>query len=277
MTEATAEDYRWWERLTFIVDNSKSMEGARIAAVKTVLHNRVDDLAGRVDEGVEFRLDVFNDASALNGKVFIGQFYPDFIHPVIDDKLGTIVSPDPGCDVEAFPALQQAVDGETSVDAWLFTDSYPAPTAAPVEAMRAELTSQDVRATFALLQGPGVPCPGDPARQAQLQRQLSFFGSPGPTEPPHSIVPYLLTAIATGGQFLFVSEDQLEDAAQILQAQIDRTAGQGAGATMSAITLPIASTGWRLGNTSGSTAVRWARHSPTDRAGWAPQTRTTST
>src|SRR4030065_1718050 len=41
------------------------------------------------------------------------------------------------------------------------------------------------------------------------------------------IVPYLLTAINSGGLFLYVDETQVEDAADILRSQITNSAGAG--------------------------------------------------
>jgi hypothetical protein len=44
---------------------------------------------------------------------------------------------------------------------------------------------------------------------------------------PGGIVPYLLTAINSGGLFLYVDETQVENAADILRAQITNSAGAG--------------------------------------------------
>ncbi len=44
---------------------------------------------------------------------------------------------------------------------------------------------------------------------------------------PGGIVPYLLTALNSGGQFLYVDSSQVEDAADILRAQITNSAGAG--------------------------------------------------
>ncbi len=44
---------------------------------------------------------------------------------------------------------------------------------------------------------------------------------------PGGLVPYLLTAITSGGQFLYVDSSQVADAADILRAQITNSAGAG--------------------------------------------------
>ena len=59
-------DYRWWDRLAFIIDNSKSMAGQRIDAIKEVLQNEVDDLFNERPKGVEVRLETFNNTSSTN-------------------------------------------------------------------------------------------------------------------------------------------------------------------------------------------------------------------
>ena len=239
-TQSTAQalepnpgEYGWWERVSYIVDNSQSMAGDRLNAIKTVLQEQVDDLFATETEGVELRLDTFNNTSATNQTVFTGQFYPQNIKPAIAG-LSPTATADGACPVDAFGALKQTVAGESNLDTWLFTDGYPAATSAPLENFRAELVNRDIHSSFAVLQtvgGGACLSPGSTPelvlRQQQLQRQLVFMAGPAPSEPSDSIVPYLLTAQATGGQFLFVEEGQMDSAAEILQAQLSHNAGAG--------------------------------------------------
>lgn len=232
-TTATADDrYRWWARVAYLVDTSASMAGTRLAAVKSVLQEQVDTLFQRAPKGVEFSLDTFTNVTPRTQAVFTGQFYPNLIKPTIAGLM-TTTDPDLQCTVDAFGALQQAVAGNTALNAWLFTDTYPSATVTPLETLRAQLVARNINASFAVLLDKGAGChppapaPAQLARQQQLQRQLIGSAGLAPTAPAPSIVPYLLTALATGGQFLFVDEGQMAAAAQILQAQLDHTAGAG--------------------------------------------------
>lgn len=227
---ATADDsYRWWARVAYLVDTSASMAGARLSAVKTVLQEQVDTLFQRAPKGVEFSLDTFTNGTPRNQTLFTGQFYPTLIKPTLAG-LTTTTAPDTPCAVDAFGALQQAVAGSTDLNAWLFTDNYPSATVTPLETLRAQLVARNIKASFAVLLDKAAGACSSPAylaRQQQLQRQLTANAGLAPTEPASSLVPYLLTALATGGQFLFVDEGQMAAAAQILQAQLNHTAGAG--------------------------------------------------
>lgn len=223
------ERYRWWSRVAYIVDTSASMAGARLSSVKTVLQEQVDTLFQRSPQGVEFRLDTFTNNTPLNQTVFTGQFYPTLIKPVLAG-LTPSSAPDAPCAVDAFGALQQAVAGNRDLNTWLFTDNYPSATVTPLETLRAQLVASNIKASFAvLLDKVAGPCasPAELARQQQLQRQLLTNAGLAPTAPASSLVTYLLTALATGGQFLLVDESQMAAAVQILQAQLNHTAGAG--------------------------------------------------
>jgi hypothetical protein len=230
---ATTTDFRWWQRVAYLIDNSASMAGDRLNAIKTVLSEQVDDLFAEHPKGVEFRIDTFNNASPTNQTLLSGQFFPNDIKPTIA-AIAPIADPDTLCPVETFGALKQTVANQSNLDVWTFTDNVPTPTLAPLENFRAELVNRDISASFAILQNfGGAPCSPPPpnpqirTRQLQFQRQWLFTAGNAPTEPDNSIVPYLLTAQATGGQFLFVEQNQMESAAQILQAQLSHNAGAG--------------------------------------------------
>ena len=232
--QAGAGSYGWWERVAYIVDNSKSMEGERLNAIKDVLQGQVDDLFAEVPEGVELKMDTFNNTSSTNQQIFAGKFYPTDVKPAIAALTASAAADGGACPVDAFGALKQTVAGESGMEAWLFTDNYPQATLAPLENFRAELVNRDVSASFAVLQtvGDGSCLSGGPTpqlllRQKQLQRQLLFAAGPAPSEPSNSIVPYLLTALATGGNFLFVEQGQMDSAADILNAQLKHSAGAG--------------------------------------------------
>ena len=61
-------------------------------------------------------------------------------------------------------------------------------------------------------------CSSPPAAQPNtMGAAYNFLGKAANGTQSSGIVPYLLTAIATGGNFLFVNESQLADAGDILR------------------------------------------------------------
>jgi len=229
-------DYKWWNQLTTVVDNSQSMASPmeKFNAVKTVLTEMVNDL-GAEPEGTEFALHTFNNTS--NGQaVFAGQFFSEDVLPLISN-LSPTGAGDATCEVNALRALANAVEKEYGVDAWLFTDGDTNLSPA-VGTITQLLHDRKVRASFALLglcpppaTSMGTAAEGLTAEEEQAYRMLrgaarSYLGLAA-EETPSGVVPYLLTAIASGGQFLYVDESQLADAADVLQAQMTHSAGAG--------------------------------------------------
>jgi hypothetical protein len=73
-----------------------------------------------------------------------------------------------------------------------------------------------------------APSEQDLQAQRLLQGAAKAYLGPAADGTPDGVVPYLLTAIGSGGQFLYVDASQTEHAADILQAQITHSAGAGA-------------------------------------------------
>ena len=57
--------------------------------------------------------------------------------------------------------------------------------------------------------------------------EINYLGKAANGSQSTGIVPYLLTALGSGGQFIYVREDQLGSAADILRAQVANSAGAG--------------------------------------------------
>jgi hypothetical protein len=240
-----ADIYRWWNQLTYVADNSASMAGPKFDAMKTLFTEAVNDL-GNDPLGTEFTLDLFNNSSSTNTTEFAGQFFPsNLITPI--NGLSTIGDADPNCQVSALQALSQAVDDKEKGDVWLFTDGDTVQSPS-VENTRQLLNENRMRASVALM---GV-CPPKtentvplgpvstetlqsltPDEQQSLMAERLLPGKaraalgPMAADVPGGLVPYLLTALNSGGQFLYVDSSQVTDAANILRAQITNSAGAG--------------------------------------------------
>jgi len=241
---STVDVYRWWKQLTYVADNSSSMFGSQFNAMKALFIEAVNDL-GNDPKGTEFTLELFNNTSSTNDIEFAGQFFPEILIDPIN-ALTTLPDADPNCDVYALRALAQAVDNKEKSDVWLFTDGDTVQNPS-VENIRQLLNENRMRASIALM---GI-C--QKAEQSGLSDRISAETLQGLTpeeqqslmaerlvqgaartelglmadDVPDGIVPYLLTAINSGGQFLYVDESQVEDAADILRAQITNSAGAG--------------------------------------------------
>jgi len=215
------DNYKWWKQLTLIADNSASMTNSgKFNAVKSVMTEQVNDLTND-PKGVEFALNTFNNSSNAVQTPLNGRFYADQITPAIS-ALTTSGATDPNCEVNSLNAMLQTLPGKKSGDAWLFTDGDSAQT--DVTAIRQALINHQVRASFALLGG----CSSAPGSSTgTVGSQKAFLGLAANKSQPGGIVPYLLTSIASGGQFLFVNQNQLSNAADIMRAQLSHSAGAG--------------------------------------------------
>ena len=239
-----AELYRWWKLLTYVADNSYSMTGPEFEAMKVVFQEAVNDL-GDDPAGTEFTLDLFNNTSSTNYTAFAGQFFAEELIDPIGD-LTTQPEPDPSCNVFALRALAQAVADQNKGDVWLFTDGNTVQNPS-VQDIRQLLTDNQMRASIALMGGcfkeqeQDLLQPFSPEileglsaeeQQALMNERLALSQARGELGPmvddaPGGAVPYLLTALNSGGQFLYVAPDQLENAADVLRAQITNSAGAG--------------------------------------------------
>ena len=117
-------------------------------------------------------------------------------------------------------AAQQQKGG----DIWLYTDrsSTLFPT---IESTKQLLNRQQIRGSFAMLGG----CAGVlPTKMSDVTGgELNYLGTAANGSQSTGIVPYLLTSLGSGGQFIYVREDQLGSAADILRAQVANSAGAG--------------------------------------------------
>ena len=221
----------WWNQLTYVIDNSKSMAGAKFDAVKTVLAEAINDLAA-APQGTEFTLLSYDNNSLTQTPRFAGQFFPDRLAPAVAG-LTTSNAADSNCLTLSLHQLNQAVQGQQGGHVWLFTDGDTLEVPS-VENMKLTLNERDIRASIALLGGcptlaasdvtaEAVDAQGQIALQGAMQRYLGLAADAAPT----GIVPYLLTAINSGGSFLFVDPAMADAAADILRAQITHSAGAG--------------------------------------------------
>ncbi len=246
-------DSVWWNQITYILDNSASMNGDKFDGAKVVVEETINDL-GVLPEGTEFNLVTFNNTSFENQTAFAGQFFPENLTAAVNG-LSTSGAADGDCDVFALHALAQAIEGQVNGDVWLFTDgdTWQIPS---VESLTHLLNEHEMRASIALmglcpalLQAPELGgnatlsqifadlqaghVPEDPAAAEALIQQNILAGmaaeylGPAAAETPGGLVPYLLTALNSGGQFLFVDASQTQYAADILRAQITNSAGAG--------------------------------------------------
>lgn len=217
-----ASAYQWWKHLILISDVSKSMEGTKLNAVKTVLNEQVNDIAQTSAKGTEFSLFSFDNTKTTNNSLLQGKFYPELVTPAIN-SLAANAAIDPACQVESLRAMSQAIGPRVKGDAWLFTDG-DALQSISVETLVKALNSRQIRGSFALLGGcnSATPNPKDVSGAAK-----NYLGLGANATQPGGIVPYLLTALGSGGRFLFVNQNQMAQAADIMRAQISHSAGAG--------------------------------------------------
>lgn len=213
--------YRWWDQVTMVVDNSSSMAVAgKINTVKTIIGEQVSDLAP-APQGTEFNIYTFNAGSSAVSPTVEGKFFANTVMPGVNGIAAN--GADAGCPVPGLGALSQAIDGKFDGQAWLYTDGDSADTIRP-ETMRQALNNQRLRASIVLLGG----C-GSPARNQNdvTGQERTYLGVAADGSPAGGIVPYMLTALLSGGQFIYVAPDQLANAVDMVRAQLSHTAGAG--------------------------------------------------
>jgi len=218
---ALATGYRWWKQLTWVVDTSTSMAGAKLDGAKTVINEQLNDL-NNDPQGVDFNLYTFNHENNVNTKIFENEFYADRITGQINGLAATSsLDLDCGNVVYGLGAMKQALVNKRAGDLWLFTDGRDAQFPR-VETVVQQLNQQQVKGSIALMGGCVTP-PVDPNRLNGAETYLGNAAGPQPS----GIVPYLATALRSGGRFLFVEPDQLAQASEILRAQLANSAGAG--------------------------------------------------
>lgn len=218
-------DYQWWKHLILVNDLSKSMAGTEINAVKTVLNEQINDIA-QSPKGVEFSIYSFDNTKASNTTLLTNKFYANLVTPTIN-SMTTSSSDDPNCVVESLRAMAQAVGSKQKGDAWLFTDG-DAPANSGVDALVKSLNNHKIKGSIALLGGCGT-LPPSPTNVTGATK--NYLGLAANASQQSGIVPYLLTALGSGGQFLYVDSgkfaDSGSDVADILRAQLSHSAGAG--------------------------------------------------
>ncbi len=215
------EDYQWWKRLTMVVDNSASMAGPKIDGIKTVATEQTND-AAQEPKGTQFKLFTFdNTANAI--KPFFKDYFTAGNAATGINALTPGAAADPNCVVNGLGSLAQGAQTMRGGQAWLYTDgdSYASPSAAN---MRQLLTSRGVRGSVVLLGGCSSLTPTPPNVSATMK---AFMGLGANASQPTGIVPYLLTALGSGGQFFYVNPAQIAQTGDVLRAQLGHSAGAG--------------------------------------------------
>ncbi|MCZ2115618.1 MAG: hypothetical protein LC131_17575 [Anaerolineae bacterium] len=217
-------DYRWWDQVTMVVDNSASMAGPagtpKINTVKTIIGEQVSDLAP-APQGTEFNIYTFNAGDTAVKPLVQGRFFANAIMPAVNGLVAN--GPDAGCLVSGLGALSQAVAGKFDGEAWLYTDGDSLDSIRP-ETLRQTLNDQRLRASIVLLGGCGSPA----RKQSDVTGQeRTYLGLAADGSQSSGIVPYMLTALLSGGQFIYVAPDQLANAVDMVRAQLSHTAGAG--------------------------------------------------
>lgn len=220
--DAKSTAYQWWKHLVMISDVSKSMQGTKLNAVKTVLNEQVNDIAQSSVKGTEFSLYTFDNTKSTNTERLAGKFYPDLVTPSIN-SLAANSANDPTCQVESLRAMSQAIGPKMKGDVWLFTDG-DALQSVSVESLVKSLNSRQMRGSFAVMGGCNSATPNP---QQVSGAAKNYLGLGANATQPGGIVPYLLTALGSGGKFLFVDPSQTQSAADILRAQLTHSAGAG--------------------------------------------------
>ena len=221
------QEYRWWDQVTMVIDTSASMAGPaaapKINSVKTIIREQVNDLLPD-PEGVEFNIYTFDGLSATNRTLLERRFFPQHILPPVDALAAT--GPDLGCYVAGLNALQKATLDKFDGQAWLYTDGDTTETSetTSVEFMRQWLNERRLRGSIVLLGGCSTP----PPKQSSVSgAERTYLNLAADGSQPTGMVPYLLTAMGSGGQFIYVAPDQLANAVDMVRAQLSHTAGAG--------------------------------------------------
>src|SRR5690606_10284211 len=147
--------------------------------------------------------------------------FPPQVMPAVNSLVAN--GPDAGCPVPGLGALSQAIQTKFDGEAWLYTDGDSADSLTP-EQLRLMLNERRLRGSIVLLGGCGSPAREQPDVSGS---ERTYLGLAADGAQPTGIVPYLLTSIMSGGQFIYVAPDQLANAADVVRAQLSHTAGAG--------------------------------------------------
>ena len=207
-----------------VVDNSASMAGPPVApkinTVKTIIGEQVSDLAP-APQGTEFNIYTFNAGNYVINPLLQGKFFAPQIMPAVNGIAAN--GADAGCPVPGLGALSQAIRTKYDGDAWLYTDGDSADSISP-EQMRLSLNEGRIRASIVLLGGCGSPARKQPDVTGA---ERTYLGLAADGSQSSGIVPYMMTSLLSGGQFIYVAPDQLANAVDMVRAQLSHTAGAG--------------------------------------------------
>ena len=214
---------RWWDQVTMVVDTSASMAQPpgtpKINSVKAIIREQVNDLAAN-PRGTEFNLYTF-DADTPLSAVFQRRFFAPQILPAVNALAAT--GEDAGCTVNGLNALSLAAADKFDGQVWLYTDGDEFGFTTP-EPLRQALNERRLRGSIVLLGGCSTP----PAKQSNVTGpERTYLDLAANGSQPTGMVPYLLTALGSGGQFIYVAPDQLANAVDIVRAQLSHSAGAG--------------------------------------------------
>jgi hypothetical protein len=217
-------EFRWWDQVTMVVDNSSSMAGPpaapKINTVKTIIAEQVNDLVPRPG-GTEFNIYTFNAGSPAINRLLEGRFFANRILSAVNGI--TANGPDAGCPVQGLGALSQAIGDKFDGEVWLYTDGDNTGSFTP-EQLRLDLNQRRLRASIVLLGGCGSPA----RKQSDVTgAERTYLGLAADSSQSTGLVPYLLTSLLSGGQFIYVAPDQLANAVDMVRAQLSHTAGAG--------------------------------------------------
>lgn len=211
-------EYRWWDQVTMVVDNSASMAGQKLDAVKALIREQENDLRAN-PRGTQFDLYAFNASSVQPFPLKEARF---FVGPELYDLVAN--GADAGCPVNALYALVKATEDKYDGQAWVYTDGESQPYVSP-QWVQQQLAERLIRGSVVMLAGCNSTTPTLQSNVTGAEK--NYLGLAADGSQPASIVPYLLTALGTGGNFLYVPPDQLANAVDILRAQASHSAGAG--------------------------------------------------
>jgi hypothetical protein len=217
-------DFRWWDQTTMVIDTSSSMASPpaapKINSVKTIIGDQVTEMAAN-PQGTDFNIYTFDAGSPAIKTLLEGKFFAPQVMPAVNALVAN--GPDAGCPVPGLGALSQAIQTKFDGEAWLYTDGDSADSLM-AEQMRLTLNERRVRGSIVLLGGCGSPARVQPDVSGS---ERTYLGLAADGSQPTGIVPYLLTSMMSGGQFIYVAPDQLANAADMVRAQLSHTAGAG--------------------------------------------------
>lgn len=212
-----------WNAVLFLVDATNSMAG-EISAVRQIIQDKVSEMDAEPDP-YEYTVETFQD-DGTNIEV-VDHFFPSAVNPLV----GSIAVGGGGDLTEdSFDALARGIADRPGYDAWIFTDGPPRQDTTTEAELESLLQLNDVT-PYSFIFGDcsggnlaGVEEATAPHPMPAGRLHLPRF-SPAALE--ECLEPFLLLSAGTNGQFLFIDESQVADAAEIVRAAMSNNAGAG--------------------------------------------------